>query len=201
MQKSCCHWSWTPLHLVLPHLLPPHLVVLYTSIPSSHALTLYPSSFLVRGMSMGLVLPIIASASFHFIQSHPISFHLVWFCPFALFNDIMATFLDLQCSVSHQTGPPSPPRALSYTVQQYGQDNVTLTVQWQPPQYDGGNSVSYIITPYTFVSSGTSASVTVPYNVMRNVSIVATNCNGNSSATTATIRIGMCPVQVKVISN
>ena len=82
---------------------------------------------------------------------------------------------------------------------------MTLTVQWQPPQlYDGGAPVNYTITvspgfsPVTI--SGTSVPVTVPYNVMHTVSIVATNCNGNSSATMATVRIGMGPVQVKMAS-
>ena len=102
------------------------------------------------------------------------------------------------------TGPPSPPHTLTSAVQQYGQDNVTLTLQWQPPQYDGGNSVSYTITvspgfsPVT--TSGTNVTVTVPYNVMHTVSIVATNCNGNSGATMATVRIGMGPNQVKMVS-
>ena len=87
---------------------------------------------------------------------------------------------------SSPTGIPSPPRTLSHTVQQYGRDNVTLTVQWQPPQYDGEAPVNYNITvspgfsPVT--TSGTSVAVTVPYNVMHTVSIVATNCNGSSSA-------------------
>ena len=84
------------------------------------------------------------------------------------------------------TALPSPPRTPSYTVQQYGRDSVTLTVQWQPPQYDGGAPLNYTITvspgfnPVT--TSGTSVPVTVPYNVMHTVSIVATSCNGSSSA-------------------
>ena len=96
---------------------------------------------------------------------------------------------------SSPTGLPSPAWAPSYTVQQYGRDNVTLTVQWQPPQYDGGAPVTYTITispglsPVT--TSGTSVPVTVPYNVIHTVSIVATNCNGSSSAAMETIRIGM----------
>ena len=83
-------------------------------------------------------------------------------------------------------GLPSPPMILSSTVQQYGRDSVTLTVQWQPPQYDGGAPVNYTIavspdlSPVT--TSGTSVPVTVPYNVIHTVSIVATNCNGSSSA-------------------
>ena len=89
------------------------------------------------------------------------------------------------------TGHPSPPRTPSSAVQQYGQDSVTLTVQWQPPQYDGGAPVNYTITVSPGLSpvttSGTSVPVTVPYNVIHTVSIVATNCNGSSSAAMVTI--------------
>ena len=59
------------------------------------------------------------------------------------------------------------------------------------PQYDGGAPVSYTITvspginPVT--TSGTSVPVTVPYNVIHTVSIVATNCIGSSSAAVVTI--------------
>ena len=98
------------------------------------------------------------------------------------------------------TAIPSPPQNPSYTVQQYGQNSVTLTVQWQPPQYDGGAPVNYTITVSPGLSpvttSGTSVPVTVPYDVTHAVSIVATNCNGSSSATMVTIRIGMCLVKV-----
>ena len=100
----------------------------------------------------------------------------------------------LQCHFS-PTGLLSPPRNPSYTVQQYGRDSVTLTVQWQPPRYDGGGEVNYTITgipglnPVT--TSGTSVPVTVPYNVRHTVSIVTTNCNGTSITAMGTIRIGM----------
>ena len=87
--------------------------------------------------------------------------------------------------------PPSPPQTPSSTVQQYGQDSVTLTVQWQPPQYDGGAPVNYTITVSPGLSpvttSGTSVPVTVPYNVIHTVSIVAINCNGSSSTAMVTI--------------
>lgn len=90
---------------------------------------------------------------------------------------------------------PSPPRTPSYIVEQYGRDNVSLTVQWQSPQDDGGAPVSYTIT----VSSGstenideTNAVVTIPYNEMHNVSIVAMNCIGSSSAIVEAIQpVGM----------
>ena len=92
-------------------------------------------------------------------------------------------------------GLPTPPHSLSYTVHLYGQNSVVLTVQWQPPQYDGGAPVNYTITVSPGLSpvttNGTSVPVTVPYNVIHTASVVATNCNGSSSATMVTIRIGM----------
>ena len=97
--------------------------------------------------------------------------------------------------VSIPLGLPSPPQTPSYTVQQYGRDIVTLTVQWQPLQYDGGAPVNYTITVSPSLSpvttSGTIVPVSVPYNVIHTVSILATNCNGSSSAAMMTIRIGM----------
>ena len=102
------------------------------------------------------------------------------------------------CDATITTGLSSPPRALSSTVLHYGKDSVTFTIQWQPPQYDGGAPVNYTITvspgfsPLT--TSATSASVTVPYNVTHTVSIVATNCNGSSSTAMETIRIGMLQI-------
>ena len=62
------------------------------------------------------------------------------------------------------------------------------------PTDDGGTPVNYTITVSPGLSpvttSGTSVLVTVPYNVIHTVSIVATNCNGSSSVTMVTIRIG-----------
>ena len=94
------------------------------------------------------------------------------------------------------TGPPSSPRTPFSTVQQYGRDTVILIVQWQSPQYDGGAPVNYTITVSPGVSTvltyGTSVPVTVPYNMIHTVSIVATNCNGSSSAAMVIIpAIGM----------
>ena len=109
-------------------------------------------------------------------------------------SDVQSLCLNIYSSFS-QTGLPSPPQTPSYTVQQYGRDSVTLTVQWQPPQYNGGALVNYTITVSPGLSpvttSETSVPVTVPYNVIHTVSIVATNCNGSSSAVMETIRIGM----------
>ena len=70
-----------------------------------------------------------------------------------------------------------------------------LTVQWQPPVYDGGAPVdnyTIAVTPggSTVTIPGTSTLLTLSYNVDHTVSIVATNCNGSSSAVMETIRIG-----------
>ena len=107
--------------------------------------------------------------------------------------------LHMYVKIPPATDLPSPPQTPSSNVQQYSQDSVTLRVQWQPPQYDGGAPVNYTITVSpgvgTFTTSETSITVAaVPYNVNHSVSIVASNCNGNSSASMETIRIGMCPV-------
>jgi len=72
---------------------------------------------------------------------------------------------------------------------------VSLAVQWQSPQDDGGAPVNYTIT----VSPGSTQVTTavtgaslpaIPYNMMNTISIVATNCNGSSSVVVETIRIG-----------
>jgi len=104
---------------------------------------------------------------------------------FLVFSQILVPF----------TGLPSPPRTPSYTVDQYGQDSVMLTVQWQSPQDGGGAPVNYTITVspgFTEVTTpSTSASLSaVPYNLIHTISIVATNCNGSSSAVMETIKIG-----------
>ena len=115
--------------------------------------------------------------------------------PYSLLTKLL--FLDMVYFITHLPSAPYPPHTPSSTVQQYGRDNVTLTVQWQPPQYDGGAPVNYTITVSPGLSpvttSETSIPVTVPYNVMHTVSIVSTNCIGNSSASMEAIRIGICP--------
>ena len=118
---------------------------------------------------------------------------------------LRCTFMSKICVViPHHSALPSPPRTPSSTVQQYRQYSVTLTVQWQPPQYDGGTPVNYTITVSPGLSpvttSGTSVPVTVSYNVIHTVSIVATNCNGSSSTVIVTIPpIGkLCEVIVSV---
>ena len=107
-----------------------------------------------------------------------------------------------KCDVTIATGLPFPPRTPSSIVQQYGRDNMILTVQWQPPQYDGGAPVNYTVTVSPSLSSSTTSAtsfpVILPYNVTYTVSIVAFNCNGSSSAAMVTIRIGMLSLHIHV---
>ena len=108
---------------------------------------------------------------------------------------------------SLSTGLPSPPQAPSYNVLQYHQDTVNLTLQWQPPLYNGGTPVNYAITvtsdltpdPSPDTTYATSVSVTVPYNTAHNVSIVAINCIGRTSATLENIIIGMLSVDISAL--
>ena len=125
-----------------------------------------------------------ACTEFPFLQHSPYREHV--FGPGFSSREFAVSFL---CRFTLSSQTPSS------TVQQYRRDSVSLTVQWQPPQYDGGTPVNYTITVSPGLSpvttSGTSVPVTVPYNVIHAVSIVATNCNGSSSAAMETIRIGM----------
>ena len=72
---------------------------------------------------------------------------------------------------------------------------MTLSVQWQPPVYDGGAPVdNYTITVTpggsTHTIPGMSINRTLSYNMTHSISIVATNCNGSSSDVVVTITIG-----------
>ena len=73
---------------------------------------------------------------------------------------------------------------------------MNLRVQWEISLDKGAVPVNYTITVSpgvgAFTTSETNITVTVPYNVMHTVSIVATNCNGSSSVVMVTIpAIGM----------
>ena len=79
---------------------------------------------------------------------------------------------------------PSPPQNPGYHVQHYGPHNVTITVQWGYPEFDGGVPVdNYTISGtniMTITSQINETTLTLPYNARQTVEVAATNCNGTS---------------------
>ena len=76
-------------------------------------------------------------------------------------------------------------------------DAVSVTVLWDPPTDNGGrDDLTYTVTvsPLTQLSTtvltSTSVTVTAQYNVDYTVSIVTTNCAGNSTTTQYRFTIG-----------
>ena len=80
--------------------------------------------------------------------------------------------------------PPSPPQNLGYHVQHYGPHNVTVTVQWGYPEFDGGVPVNnYTISGtniMTITSQINETTLTLPYNARQTIEVAATNCIGTS---------------------
>ncbi len=76
-------------------------------------------------------------------------------------------------------------------------DAVSVTVEWDPPTDNGGrDDLTYTVTisPPTQLSAtvltSTSVTVTAQYNVDYTVSIVTTNCAGNSTTGQYNFTIG-----------
>ena len=72
-----------------------------------------------------------------------------------------------------------------------------MTVGWNPPSETGGrDDLTYTVTISTpaqlsaTVLTSTSVTVTAQYNVDYTVSVVATNCAGNSTTVEYNFRIG-----------
>ncbi len=72
-----------------------------------------------------------------------------------------------------------------------------MTVGWNPPTETGGrDDLTYIVTVSppaqlsATVLTSTSVTVTAQYNVDYTVSVVATNCAGNSTTAQYNFRIG-----------
>lgn len=87
-------------------------------------------------------------------------------------------------------GLPSPPQTPCYSVQHYGPRNVTVTVQWGYPEFDGGAPVNnYTISGDSFVTTTSQINQTtliLPYSVRQNIGVTATNCDGTSETATFT---------------
>jgi len=73
------------------------------------------------------------------------------------------------------------------SVQQYGCNNVSVLLQWEPPVNSEGTSVdNYTITVtgptmQELTSNGTTATITVMYNEIYAVNVRTNNCAGSSS--------------------
>ena len=84
--------------------------------------------------------------------------------------------------------PPSPPVIIDVpSSQQSSTESVIVTIEWNPPvDSSGANIHNYTvnISPSTQLSAtvvtSTTVTVTAEYNVNYTLSIVATNCSGNS---------------------
>ena len=94
--------------------------------------------------------------------------------------------------------PPSSPQSLAITDTVYGINDFTVSVEWESPASDGGVGIdSYTLTgagitaPLTVLSNEPlMATLTLSYNEMHMLSITASNCAGESTASLVTIREG-----------
>ena len=93
--------------------------------------------------------------------------------------------------------PPSTPQRVGYSVDSSSADRVSVIVGWDPPTETGGrDDLTYTVTisPPAQLSAtvltSTSVTVTAQYNVDYTVSVVATNCAGNSTTAEYNFRIG-----------
>ena len=102
------------------------------------------------------------------------------------------------------TAFPSVPTNTSNTSPVYRLSNFTTVVQWESPASDGGVGIdNYTLTgagitaPLTVLSNGPlMALATLSYNEMHMVSITASNCAGESTASVVTIHEGMIDIMI-----
>ena len=93
--------------------------------------------------------------------------------------------------------PPGPPSTIRHSILSSSADEVSVSVQWNPPAETGGRddlTYSVIISPLAQLSAtvltSTSVTVTAQYNMDYTVSVVATNCAGNSTTADYNFRVG-----------
>ncbi len=84
--------------------------------------------------------------------------------------------------------PPGPPSTIRHSIPNNSANEVSVSVQWDPPTENGGrDDLTYTVTVSppaqlsAIVITSTSVTVTAQYNVDYTVSVVATNCAGNST--------------------
>ncbi|XP_064403419.1 mucin-2-like [Halichondria panicea] len=114
---------------------------------------------------------------------------------------IVPTLTTIGSSTIRLVDLPRPP-SIRHSILSSSSNEVSVSVQWDPPTETGGrDDLTYTVTisPPAQLSAtvltSTSVTVTAQYNVDYTVSVVATNCAGNSTAAEYNFRIGnYCPV-------
>ena len=105
------------------------------------------------------------------------------------------------------TAPPSSPQNARSGDVQYRINDFTVAVQWESPASEGGVGIdSYTLTgagitvPLTVLSNSEPllATLTLSYNEMHMVSITASNCAGESTATLVTIMDGTAHLAIQI---
>ena len=89
----------------------------------------------------------------------------------------------------------------------YQEDNVAVTVEWESSSDEGGQIDFYYVTvtpldgsssPSTITTNKTSHLFTVPYNSSFNISVVGSNCAGNSSELVRTFTFCECIIYTQL---
>ncbi|XP_064403372.1 uncharacterized protein LOC135349149 [Halichondria panicea] len=115
-------------------------------------------------------------------------------------SEIVSTLTTIGSSTIRLVDPPGPPSAVRHFILSSSVNEVSVSVQWNPPTETGGRddpTYTVTISPpaqlFATVLTSTSVTVTAQYNVDYTVSVVATNCAGNSTTADYNFRIGGCP--------
>ncbi len=108
-----------------------------------------------------------------------------------IFNDPIGWWVAVSVSsivCTYALDPPGPLSTIRHSILSNSANEVSVSVQWEPPTETGGrDALTYTVTisPPAQLSAtlltSTSVAVTVRYNVDYTVSVVATNCAGNSA--------------------
>ncbi|XP_064403554.1 uncharacterized protein LOC135349024 isoform X2 [Halichondria panicea] len=120
---------------------------------------------------------------------------------------VVPTLTTIGSSMIQLVDPPGPPSTIRHSILSSSADEVSVSVQWNPPAETGGRddlTYSVIISPLAQLSAtvltSTSVTVTAQYNMDYTVSVVATNCAGNSTTADYNFRVGGCPVLTNPIN-
>ncbi|XP_064402793.1 complement receptor type 1-like isoform X2 [Halichondria panicea] len=119
----------------------------------------------------------------------------------------VSTLTTIGSSTIRLVDSPGPPSTIRHSTLSSSANEVSVPVQWDPPTETGGrDDLTYTVTisPPAQLSAtvltSTSVTVTAQYNVDYTVSVVATNCAGNSTTAEYSFRIGGCPVLTNLMN-